>query len=108
MVEHTQTLDAVFGSLADPTRRDILKRVGRKELSVSKIAKPYNVTLAAISKHLIILEKAKLINKHRRGKQQVVRLSPTALKDASEYLRRYRKIWEERLDRLEVYLIKKK
>jgi DNA-binding transcriptional ArsR family regulator len=97
-------LDAIFGSLADPTRRDILKRVAEEELSVSEIAKAYNLTLAAISKHLKILEKAKLILKRRWGKQQIVKLAPATLKDASEYLKEYEKLWNDRLDSLENYL----
>jgi DNA-binding transcriptional ArsR family regulator len=104
MVEHTLRLNSIFGSLADPTRRDILRRVAKKELSVSEIATSYNLTFAAVSKHIGVLEKAKLVSKHRDGKQQVVRLSPTALKDASVYLRRYQVLWEERLDRLEAFL----
>ncbi len=93
-----KSLDAVFGSLADPTRRDILQRISRIELSVSEIARPYDLTLAAVSKHLQVLEKAKLIRKHRLGKQQFVALSPPRLNAASKYLEKYRGIWEERLD----------
>ena len=99
-------LDSVFGSLADPTRRDILKRVSRRELSVGDIAKPYDLTLQAISKHLAVLEKAKLIRKRRKGREQFVSLSPAALKEADDFLRNYRRMWEERLDRLETFLKK--
>jgi DNA-binding transcriptional ArsR family regulator len=104
MVEYSFRLDSVFGSLADATRRDILRRVGKKELSVGELAEPYDLTLAAISKHLKVLEKAKLIKKCRRGKQQFVSLSPPAFNEASRYLEQYRKMWEERLGRLEKYL----
>ena len=104
MVEYATRLDAVFGSLADPTRRDILKRVSRKELSVSDIAKPYDLTLQAISKHLRVLERARLVRKRRRGRELFVTLSPAALKDAGAYLEKYRRFWEERLDRLEEFL----
>lgn len=104
MVEYTLHLDSVFGSLADPTRRDILKRVAESELSVSEIALPYGVSLAAISKHLKILEKAKLIIKRRHGRQQFVQLSPAAFKDASEYLSDYEKLWNDRFDSLGHYL----
>ncbi len=98
-------LDAVFGSLAHPVRREILRHVAKKqELSVSDIAKPYAMTLAAVSKHLKILEKARLIVKRRRGKEQIVRLSPVAFKDAADYLRFYEKMWNDRLDSLEQYL----
>ena len=108
MVECFVNLDLVFSSLSDPTRRDILQRVSKKELSVGELAKPYNLSLAAISKHLIVLEKAQLIVKHRQGKQQIIKISPTAFKNASEYLEFYRKTWEARLDSLEEYLEKVK
>jgi len=106
LVEQTINLDNVFGSLADPTRRDILRRVAGQELSVSEIAAPYDLTLAAISKHLKILEKAHLIIKRRQGKQQVVQLAPATFKDAAEYLQWYQKLWEQRFDALENYLNK--
>jgi DNA-binding transcriptional ArsR family regulator len=99
-------LDAIFASLADPTRRDILKRVCRKELSVGDIAKPYDLTLQAISKHLQVLEKAKLVRKRKRGREQFVALSPAALKEADVYLKKYRQFWDERLDRLQALLEK--
>jgi DNA-binding transcriptional ArsR family regulator len=104
MVEHTLNLDYIFNSLADPTRRDILKRVAKKELSIGEIAEPYDLTFAAVSKHLKVLEKAQLITKHREGKQQLVALSPPAFKDAAQYLEWYKNMWEERFDRLEKLL----
>lgn len=99
-------LNAIFHSLSDPTRRDILRRVAKnkREMSIGEIAKPYAMSFAAISKHLKILEKAKLIMKHRKGKEQIVRLSPEALKEATVYLQTYEKMWNERLDNLERYL----
>ncbi len=106
MVEYTLSLDSIFGSLADPTRRDILNRVSENELSVSEIAQPYDFTLAAISKHIKILEKAKLVIKRRQGKQQFVQVSPLAFKDATTYLENYQKLWDERFDVLEEYLSK--
>lgn len=96
-VDFSNRLDAIFGSLSDPTRRDILKRVSINELTISEIASPYAMSLAAISKHLKILEKAKLVMKRRIGKQQVVTISPAALKEASSYLRQYEKLWGGRL-----------
>jgi len=105
MVELTLSpLDLIFQSLADPTRRDILKRVARKELSVGQIAKDYSLTFAAISKHLKVLEKAKLIVKRRNGKEQIVKAHPSSLKEASDYLKTYEKLWNNRFDRLEKYL----
>lgn len=104
MVEHALQLDFVFGSLADPTRRDILRRVSQRELSVGDIAKSYALTYAAISKHLKVLEQAKLVIKKRRGKEQIVRAAPATLKNAAEYLKQYEVLWNERYDALDAYL----
>ncbi|MDB5161168.1 MAG: Transcriptional regulator, ArsR family [Candidatus Saccharibacteria bacterium] len=104
MVEYTLNLDSIFGSLADPTRRDILRRVAKDELSVSEIAQPYDLTLAAVSKHLRVLERAKLVIKKRRGKEQMVQLAPRAFADADEYLEYYRQVWESRFDSLDKLL----
>lgn len=106
MVEYTLQLDSVFASLADPTRRDILRRVSQRQLSVGEIALPYDLTFAAISKHLKVLERARLIVKRRRGKEQIVHLAPQTLKAADDYLEFYRDFWEQRLDALEDYLRK--
>src|SRR3954469_6695519 len=104
MVEYTFPLDNIFSTLADPTRRDILRRVSLQSLSVGAIARPYDLTFAAVSKHLKVLERAKLIIKRRHGKAQIVSLAPQALADASEYLDGYRQFMEVRYDSLEVYL----
>src|SRR3954468_24318034 len=104
MVEYTFTLDNTFAALADSTRRDILQRVSQAELSVGEIARFYDLTFAAVAKHLKVLERAELINKRRRGKQQMVSLAPQAFADAAEYLEWYRKLWENRLDALDQYL----
>jgi len=106
MVNQTLSLDFIFGSLADATRRDILRRVAKEELSVGEIAKPYNLTLAAISKHLGVLERARLISKQRRGKEQIVQLAPQAFAETYEYLEFYRKHLEDRMNGLEQYLRK--
>lgn len=108
MVEHNARLDLVFGSLSDTTRRDILRRVARRELSVGEIASSYDISLAAVSKHLVVLERAGLVTKRREGKLQVATFAPAALSDASRHLERYRDIWESRLDRLERYLEKQR
>ena len=109
MVEQ-EKLDRVFHCLADPTRRDILRRVSDTELSVSEIAHAYHrqMSLAAVSKHLKVLEDAQLVEKRRHGKQQFISLSPPRLKAAARYLEQYRAQWEERLDSLERYLQKAK
>jgi len=106
MVEYSLSLDSIFSSLSDPTRRDILRRVSNQELSVGEVARPYDLTFSAVSKHLKVLERAKLIIKQRRGKEQIVSLAPQALADASEYLDWYRQFMEVRYDSLENYLNK--
>lgn len=104
MVEYSLQLDRIFSCLADPTRRDILRRITEKAMTIGQIAESYKLTFAAISKHLKVLEKAKLVIKHRQGKQQYVQLAPAGLKNAAAYLDFYKKMWEDRLDSLENYL----
>ncbi|HUD11245.1 MAG TPA: metalloregulator ArsR/SmtB family transcription factor [Candidatus Saccharimonadia bacterium] len=104
MVECVLDLDAVFGSLAHPTRRDILSRLALGELTIGEIAKPYSLTFAAVSKHLMVLEKARLVIKRRKGKEQIARLSPRTLADAEAYFAQYQKLWEDHLDALETLL----
>jgi len=104
MVERIDSLDSIFGSLSDPTRRDILKKVSKRSLSVSEIAAHYELTFAAVAKHLDVLHRAKLVNKSRRGKEKIVSISPDTLAVASDYFETYRQLWENRLDRLDTYL----
>ena len=104
MVEYTLSLDSIFGSLADPTRRDILQRVSARALTVGEIAKAYDMTVAAISKHLKVMERAQLIHKERRGKERFVIASPVAVQNAADYLRSYEALWTERFDRLDQLL----
>ena len=104
MVEYTLSLDSIFSSLADPTRRDILRRLISQEYTISELAKPYDLSFAAVSKHIKVLEKAQLIIKQRRGKEQMVSVSPAALKDAAEYLENYRLLWDERFQSLDKLL----
>lgn len=104
MVEYALKLDFIFGSLADPTRRDILRRVAKKQLSVKELARAYEISFAGVSKHLMVLQKAGLVIKQRQGKEQLVRVNPAALKSADDYLCRYRELWEERFSRLDEVL----
>ncbi len=104
MVEQKNTLNAVFRSLSDPTRRDILKKISKKSLSVGEIATHYNLTFAAVAKHLEVLHRAKLISKSRRGKQQIASISPNALATANAYLENYRDLWESVANNLDKYL----
>lgn len=109
MVECTQTslaLDGVFGSLSDPVRRDILNRVSTTSLSVTEIAEPYEMSLAAVSKHLKVLEKSGLVTKTRSGKQQLVKAAPEALDAAIDQLESYREHFAARVERLADFLEK--
>ncbi len=104
MVEQENRLNSVFGSLSDPIRRDILKKVSKKSMSVGQIAAHYQLTFAGVAKHVDVLNHAGLITKARRGKEQIVSISPHALAAASNYLENYKQLWENRLDSLDEYL----
>lgn len=91
MVEYKSDLDAVFDSLADPIRRDILERVAQREYSVGELVACYDVSFAAISKHLMVLEEACLIRKRKDGRKRMISLIPRALVEADKYLRQYRR-----------------
>jgi DNA-binding transcriptional ArsR family regulator len=97
----TARLDSIFHALSDPTRRSILRAVSTSERTVGEIAKPYRVSLAAVSKHLKVLETADLITREKRGSFQIVRLNAQALKTAEEWLSYYEKFWNRRLDALQ-------
>lgn len=101
MVEYTSELDLIFGSLADPIRREILSLVAHCELSVSELVSQFSVSFAAISKHLKVLEQANLIIKRKEGRKYMVSLAPGALKSADEYLEQYRQMWQSRFDKME-------
>lgn len=104
MVDSSLQLNLIFGSLADATRRDILRRASKRELSIRELAEDYDMSYAAIAKHLSVLEKAKLILKQRRGKEQVVSLSKPAFVNATDYLKNYEKVWNDRFNSLEKFL----
>lgn len=104
MVEHILQLDSIFHSLADPVRRDILRRVAQADMSISELAERYTISFAAVSKHLKVMEKAKLISKKKEGKKQIVTIAPNALKSADDYLEQYRLLWQSRHDKLEQLL----
>ncbi len=104
MVEQNIYLDGLFSSLADPIRRDILRRLINAQYSIGQIADEYDISFAAVAKHINVLEKAKLIVKQRRGKEQVVSISPNALEDASKYIAQYEALWNRRFDALDKLL----
>ena len=103
MVESSQTaaLDQVFHALADSTRRAILRDITRREKTVGELAQPYSMSLAAVSKHLDVLERASLIRRERRGACRMVRLNPKPLHAAQEWLNFYEQFWKTSLDRLQ-------
>ncbi len=100
-------LDLIFKSLGDATRRDILERLQDCELTVTEIAKKYAVSLPAISRHLHVLEKAKLIQRRRQGKEQVIRLHTATFQTTAQYLETYRQYWESNFDALDKFLQQK-
>ncbi len=100
----SEHLNATFAALADPTRRAILARLAAGETSVSELAEPFEMSMPAISKHLKVLQRAGLIERGREAQWRPCRLAPAPLKDASDWLDRYRRFWEEAFDRLEDYL----
>jgi DNA-binding transcriptional ArsR family regulator len=97
-------LSATFAALADPTRRAILARLALGQTSVSELAKPFDISGPAISKHLKVLERAGLIARGREAQWRPCRIEPQGLKGVDDWLGRYRRFWEERLDRLDDYL----
>jgi DNA-binding transcriptional ArsR family regulator len=97
-------LSTTFAALADPTRRAILARVATGELAVGELAKPFDLSLPAISKHLKVLERAGLIIRGRDAQWRPCRLQAEPLKAASRWIEDYRQHWENRLDQLDAYL----
>jgi DNA-binding transcriptional ArsR family regulator len=100
----TDRLSATLSALADPTRRGLLARLAQGEATVTELAEPYDMSLAAISKHLKVLEKAGLISRGREAQWRPCKLEAQPLKDVDAFLENYRRFYEESLDRLEDYL----
>jgi DNA-binding transcriptional ArsR family regulator len=97
-------LSITFGALADPTRRAILARLTKGEASVTELAKPFDMTLPAISKHLKVLERAGLITRSRDAQWRPCRLKAHRLEEAADWVERYRVYWERSFDRLDDHL----
>jgi len=100
----TDSLSTTFAALADPTRRAILARLASGEATVTDLSKPFEISLPAISKHLKVLESAGLITRGRDAQWRPCRLAPAPLREVADYAEQYRRLWEDRLDRLDVYL----
>jgi DNA-binding transcriptional ArsR family regulator len=100
----TDHLSVVFGALADPTRRAILARLAEGEATVNQLAEPFAMTLPAISKHLKVLERAGLISRGREAQWRPCKLEGDALRDAADWVNRYRQFWESSFDKLDAHL----
>ena len=104
MVTTQRRLDHTFGALADPIRRAILARLAGGTATVGELAKPFRVSRPAISKHLRVLERARLVRRERAGRISRCELDAAALRDAAEWMERYRLFWGGRLDALARYV----
>lgn len=97
-------LSTTFAALADPTRREILARLAQGEATVKELAEPFSMSLPAVSKHLKVLERAGLVTRGQKAQWRPRRLAADPLKEVADWLEPYRRIWAERLDRLDEYL----
>ena len=97
-------MDQTFAALADPTRRDIVTRVLRDEASISALAGHYEMSFAAVQKHIAVLERAHLVTKRRRGREQLVSGDVTTIRTAAQLLGHYEEIWRSRIGRIEEIL----
>jgi DNA-binding transcriptional ArsR family regulator len=102
----TDRLSMIFMALADPTRRHILELLSKGDATVNELAKPFSVSLPAISKHLRVLERAGLISRGRNAQWRPCRLEAEALKEGADWMDQYRQLWEESLSHLERYVQK--
>jgi DNA-binding transcriptional ArsR family regulator len=100
----SEALDATFTALADPTRRAILARLAQGEASVTELTKPFSLSQPAVSRHLRVLERAGLITRGRKAQLRPRRLEVAPMKDAADWLERYRSFWEESFQRLDGFL----
>jgi len=97
-------LDATFAALADPTRRAILARLATGEATVNELAAPFDMSQPAISKHLKVLERAGLVSRGREAQRRPRKLEPRPLAEATDWIERYRRIWEANYKRLDALL----
>jgi DNA-binding transcriptional ArsR family regulator len=104
MVEFQPHMDAVFHALAHEARRDMLRRLAGRELTVGELAAPLDMSLAAASRHVQVLEDAGLLRRTVQGRRHYCRLRPAPLASANEWLRFYERFWNERLDALDTVL----
>ena len=103
----TPTLDDVLTAIADPTRRAILSRLSRGDARVTDIAEPFDMSLAAVSKHVQTLERAGLVRRRRNGREHTLSLDARPLRQVVRWTSRYERFWNEHLDRLEAFFTQK-
>ena len=103
----TPSLDHVLAALADPTRRAILDQLTRGQRRVTDVAEPFEMSLAAVSKHVRMLERAGLVRRARRGREHILTLDARPLRQVVRWTSRYERFWNERLDRLESFFAQK-
>jgi len=104
MTMTTDTLSLTFAALADPTRRQILRRLANGRLSVTQLAEPFKMTMPAVSKHLKVLERAGLVVRERKAQWRPAKLQAAPMREAADWVDQYRQHWEESFDKLDVYL----
>lgn len=104
MQTQNDRLSSTFAALADPTRRAILARLASGEATVTELAKPMSMTMPAVTKHLKVLERARLIRRGKKAQWRPVYLEAAPLKEAADWVEQYRQFWEASLDRLDAYL----
>ena len=104
MVQYPPRLDAAFGALADPTRRGILERLGRSDAAISELAERFDITLTGMKKHVGVLEAAGLVTTEKVGRVRWCRLGPRRLDAETAWIAAYRRMLEDRLDRLGEFL----
>jgi DNA-binding transcriptional ArsR family regulator len=108
MVQYRPTLDDTFAALADPTRRGILERLGHGDATISELAEPAGMSLTGIKKHVGILERAELVSTEKRGRARYCQLGPRRLEEVSRWIESYRRDADERFDRLDLLIERRK
>ena len=108
MVQYDSALDSAFSALSDPTSRAILERLGHGSATISELAAPTGMSLTGLKKHVAILEQAELVTTEKRGRTRHCRLGPKQLDEASYWIESYRRIWDERFNRLDRLIEKRK
>jgi len=110
MVQYSQSrkVDRVSAAIADPTRRAILERLVRGPARISDVAAPFPMSLTGFCKHVRVLERAKLVRRTRRGRENTLELSPQPLREVARWILQYERFWNERLDRLQQFFAHEK